>query len=369
MGSETSLLRLPTNLWTFSGFVLALNIWSLPRRYARGTRVESERTPRWRMHRLCHLRDCSLAADRDKSIHGAAMVHCPRPLNSSLWKWESGESVRRAAVSDSRWPHRLQPARLLCPWDSPGKHIGASSHSLLQGTFPTQGLNPGLPHCMQILSCLSHHGSPRTWDEVLKGAPGCAEWGPTREAQRRARVQVAGRAVWQEARSRAGGEGQVGKSQVDFRLDVWLCWGPAGSWWHHLEPGLLRFSQTGRRNLCTFVLAFIHLWHPPRLHLSYSTTICFSKSCSVPAFLGSLSCWSWPPALTSVASPLGFLGAPSLSCCCVPSGYTIGFACSAPSCLSATGSHLPVNLSVSASEHVTMGTKLSLSTEERAGTW
>ena len=44
-----------------------------------------------------------------------------------------------------------------------------------------------------------------------------------REAQRRARVQVAGRTAWQEARSRAGEEGQVGGSQVDFRLEAWLC--------------------------------------------------------------------------------------------------------------------------------------------------
>ena len=33
-------------------------------------------------------------------------------------------------------------------------------HSLLQGIFPTQGLNPGLLHCRQILYCLSHQGSP-----------------------------------------------------------------------------------------------------------------------------------------------------------------------------------------------------------------
>jgi len=33
--------------------------------------------------------------------------------------------------------------------------------SLLQGIFPTQGLNPGLPHCRQILYQLSHTGSPR----------------------------------------------------------------------------------------------------------------------------------------------------------------------------------------------------------------
>ena len=34
-----------------------------------------------------------------------------------------------------------EPARLLCPWDSPGKNTGVGSHSLLQGIFPTQGQN------------------------------------------------------------------------------------------------------------------------------------------------------------------------------------------------------------------------------------
>ena len=33
-------------------------------------------------------------------------------------------------------------------------------HALLQGIFPTQGSNPGLPHCRQILYHLSHQGSP-----------------------------------------------------------------------------------------------------------------------------------------------------------------------------------------------------------------
>ena len=41
-----------------------------------------------------------------------------------------------------------------------GIHTGVGSHSLLQGIFPTQGLNPGLPHCGQILYHLSHQGSP-----------------------------------------------------------------------------------------------------------------------------------------------------------------------------------------------------------------
>ena len=40
--------------------------------------------------------------------------------------------------------------------DSPGKNTRVDCHALLQGIFPTQGLNPGLPHCRQILYCLSH---------------------------------------------------------------------------------------------------------------------------------------------------------------------------------------------------------------------
>ena len=47
------------------------------------------------------------------------------------------------------------------PWNSPGQNTGVGSLSLLQGIFPTQGLNPGLPHHGQILYQLSHNGSPR----------------------------------------------------------------------------------------------------------------------------------------------------------------------------------------------------------------
>ena len=43
--------------------------------------------------------------------------------------------------------------------DSPGKVTGVGCHVLLQGIFPTQGSNPGLPKCRQILYCLSHQGS------------------------------------------------------------------------------------------------------------------------------------------------------------------------------------------------------------------
>ena len=62
-------------------------------------------------------------------------------------------------VSSSLRLHRLQPARLLCPWNSSGKNSGVCCHFLLQGTFPTQESNQGLPHSGQILYRLSHLGS------------------------------------------------------------------------------------------------------------------------------------------------------------------------------------------------------------------
>ena len=57
-------------------------------------------------------------------------------------------------------PHGLYWARLLCPWDSPGKKTGVGCHAFLQGIFPTQGSNPDLSHYKGILYRLSHQGSP-----------------------------------------------------------------------------------------------------------------------------------------------------------------------------------------------------------------
>jgi len=50
--------------------------------------------------------------------------------------------------------------------NSPGQNTRVGSLSLLLGIFPTQGLNPGLPHCRQILYQLSHEGSPRILEWV-----------------------------------------------------------------------------------------------------------------------------------------------------------------------------------------------------------
>ena len=52
--------------------------------------------------------------------------------------------LRHSVMSRSLLPYGLQSARLLCPWDPPGKKTRADCHALLQGIFPTQGSNPCL---------------------------------------------------------------------------------------------------------------------------------------------------------------------------------------------------------------------------------
>ena len=85
-------------------------------------------------------------------------------------------SVSRSVVPDSLWPHGLQSTRLLCPWDFPGKDSGVGCHFLLQGIFPTQGLNLGLLHCRQMLYWLSYKGSP-IWAMVFPVITyGCESW-------------------------------------------------------------------------------------------------------------------------------------------------------------------------------------------------
>ena len=86
-----------------------------------------------------------------------------RKKTEENWVWVKTEgSIERESVgcsvmSNSLGPHGLYPAKLLCPWDSPGKNTGVRRHSLLWGMFPTQELNPGLLHRRQILCHLSHH--------------------------------------------------------------------------------------------------------------------------------------------------------------------------------------------------------------------
>ena len=78
--------------------------------------------------------------------------------------WPTGS----AAICSTEWSYFCYSVPLTgracdptdCPWNSPGQNTGVGSLSLLQGIFPTQGSNPGLLRCKQILYQLSHKGSP-----------------------------------------------------------------------------------------------------------------------------------------------------------------------------------------------------------------
>ena len=76
------------------------------------------------------------------------------------------ESESHSVKSDSLWPHGLYN-----PWNSVGQNSGVGSHFLLQGIFPTQGLNTGLLHCRLILNQLSHKGSPSLTRVTCKRKP------------------------------------------------------------------------------------------------------------------------------------------------------------------------------------------------------
>ena len=71
----------------------------------------------------------------------------------SLFSLKDFLEVSRSFVSDTLWPHGLYS-----PWNSLGQNAGVGSLSLLQGIFPTQRLNPGLPHSRWILYQLSRKG-------------------------------------------------------------------------------------------------------------------------------------------------------------------------------------------------------------------
>ena len=62
-------------------------------------------------------------------------------------------------MSDFLRPHGLDPSKLLCPWDFPGKYAGMGSHFLFQAIF--QGSNLSLLHWQEDSLPLSHQRSPK----------------------------------------------------------------------------------------------------------------------------------------------------------------------------------------------------------------
>ena len=84
-----------------------------------------------------HFRQRTLPLGMSRKTHSCEMSR--EGLGTTI-HWLFSHSV----MSDFLWPHGLQPTRLLCPWDFPGKNTGMGCHSLLQGSFDP-GIKPTSP--------------------------------------------------------------------------------------------------------------------------------------------------------------------------------------------------------------------------------
>ena len=130
----------------------------------------------WTTHMSSKKRACDLslrkrfAACSRKEVGEAFNFYsliCVLEAAWTLWKWKSLSRV---------WLF-VTPWTIYSSWNSLGQNPGMGSHSLLQGIFLTQGSNPGLPHCRQILYQLNYKGSPdtqgwRSWFQHLGGIHG-----------------------------------------------------------------------------------------------------------------------------------------------------------------------------------------------------
>ena len=73
------------------------------------------------------------------------LIQTPTPQNTRAHR--TSRSLKRetkvlvAQLYRILLPHGLEPTRLLCPWNSPGKNTGVGCHSFLQGIFLTQRSN------------------------------------------------------------------------------------------------------------------------------------------------------------------------------------------------------------------------------------
>ena len=114
-------------------------------------REESDTTERLHFHFLLScigegnsnpLQCSCLENPRDGGTWWAA-VYGVAQSRTWLKRLSNSGSSSRSVEPNSLQPHGLEPTRLLCPWDFPGKDTGVGCHFLLQGIFPTQGYEPG----------------------------------------------------------------------------------------------------------------------------------------------------------------------------------------------------------------------------------
>ena len=93
--------------------------------------------------------------------------------------WDTQRKWSCSVVSDSLWPHGLQPTRLLCPWDCPGKSTGVGCHFLLQRIFLTQTSSKRTWLLKKLMKCFPRCLFPYASPQAVPGVSSCFVSSPT----------------------------------------------------------------------------------------------------------------------------------------------------------------------------------------------
>ena len=162
-------------------FVLVTLDWTGGSIFSCPVKVRFQEMRKIRVVRLTEVLPCKLRISKPWKCKSWKRCHCPQsPVTTHSWAHKpcAGSPWPRdhvdVRVTGARAPDSLGEAlrkvfrhfmmhleaRLLCPWNFPGKNTGVGCHFLLQGIFLTQGLNLGLLHYGQILYHLRHRGRP-----------------------------------------------------------------------------------------------------------------------------------------------------------------------------------------------------------------
>ena len=113
------------------------------------------------MSTFAHAINADNMGSLDFNLH--PLITSKSTLSSLVWIKSESHSV----LSEP-----LQPHGLYNPWNSPGQNTGVGSHSLLQGIFPTQGSNLGLPCCRHILTSWATREAQEYWSGWPIPSPG-----------------------------------------------------------------------------------------------------------------------------------------------------------------------------------------------------
>ena len=97
-------------------------------------------------------------------LTGQRALQAMQTATAKTLRWENERESRSVMSLGSATPWAIHG-----PWNSPGQNTGRGSLSLLQGIFPTQGSNPGLQHCRQILYRATREAHMR-WRDMLINA-------------------------------------------------------------------------------------------------------------------------------------------------------------------------------------------------------